>query len=628
MSTRSTLSTGAGSDPARKEPGVASKGCCNVEFQIDARGDVNIYNCSAPGKSPAPTCPPALPGGTCLPVAAGAKHKQGGGQKLAGLAGRAQAPSALATSTLHMARRFLLGKPAANPLEAAVFGVLSRLPEPLRDTMSCAVSAFDALPPRQRSRLFVDSLILDPDQAIDAEMLSKAWTREIADRVGALVLGDAQAVEEERPGRPRVYCPTGEDFFSQVRICRVNDLRTANYIPSLAAGDLLPSEVQQDCSPVLVDGQVQVVCQVRTADCPGHSKDGVCARVPEVAAGDGVVLEGVNYFSVDARVRLTLSPNGGLTREVDAHVWGDLDTEVTEVIDGETRLINDCRVHDRLTFRVPDDLPPGIYQIQVVVPNTTGLACLGNELVSNVEFINVTPPPSARFQIATETLHARAETSPAWLGSDEVGLRMIAMPLLADLSTGAPTVIGDISLGDVDSGETRNIARVLFAQQQPIAGVALSILGHEIDSEEAYEKMITSFTDVFIDLVKEQAQFIKAALAAAGGAALLGKLGPAGWVAVAIGAAVTLAIDLIVALWAPADLIIEDGIGLSTTELVALTSPNFPAPAASTYPTEGGLQVKTTPLDKIPQQYRERREYHSEDEDSRYEIIYRFNRLA
>ena len=34
------------------------------------------------------------------------------------------------------------------------------------------------------------------------------------------------------------------------------------------------------------------------------------------------------------------------------------------------------------------------------------------------------------------------------------------------------------------------------------------------------------------------------------------------------------------------------------------------------------------PLDKLPHQYREMREYASDDEDSRYEITYRFNRIA
>jgi len=38
--------------------------------------------------------------------------------------------------------------------------------------------------------------------------------------------------------------------------------------------------------------------------------------------------------------------------------------------------------------------------------------------------------------------------------------------------------------------------------------------------------------------------------------------------------------------------------------------------------------VKVTPLEKIPQQYREKREYISDDEESSYEIVYRYNRLA
>ena len=92
--------------------------------------------------------------------------------------------------------------------------------------------------------------------------------------------------------------------------------------------------------------------------------------------------------------------------------------------------------------------------------------------------------------------------------------------------------------------------------------------------------------------------------------------------------AVVLAIDVFVALWAPADLIIEDSIGPTTLDLVELTSVNFPLPLTSEHITSQGIRVKVTPLDKIPQQYRERREYISDDEDSRYEIVLRYNRLV
>ena len=98
----------------------------------------------------------------------------------------------------------------------------------------------------------------------------------------------------------------------------------------------------------------------------------------DVAQGDGVVLEGVNYFSVDAKVRFIDNQTGVTVRDVDAFVRGDVDMLVTEIRNEETVLINDCRVHDQLIFQVPIDLAPGIYQIQVFVPNITGISAFGD----------------------------------------------------------------------------------------------------------------------------------------------------------------------------------------------------------------------------------------------------------
>ncbi|MCL4851451.1 MAG: hypothetical protein KJZ78_08695, partial [Bryobacteraceae bacterium] len=92
-----------------------------------------------------------------------------------------------------------------------------------------------------------------------------------------------------------------------------------------------------------------------------------------------------------------------------------------------------------------------------------------------------------------------------------------------------------------------------------------------------------------------------------------------------------LAINVIAALWAPADPIIRDSFGFSTTDLDRLTSASFPAPPPSTFETEGDGEIsvnvnKTVPPEKVPLQYRETREYVSGTEDSRYEITYRYNR--
>jgi hypothetical protein len=192
----------------------------------------------------------------------------------------------------------------------------------------------------------------------------------------------------------------------------------------------------------------------------------------------------------------------------------------------------------------------------------------------------------------------------------------------------APNGGKPIRFDDVDSGETRAMDHLLFSHQQPIAGAALSIMGFEVDGEDAFENQITSFTDAFVEILKDQIAFLKDHLKEAG--AIVEKLaeeGLTGAIAGAIAIAVVLAIDVFVALWAPADLIIEDAIGPTTLDLVELTSVNFPLPLPSEHVTPQG-KVKVTPLEKIPHQYREKREYVNDDEESRYEITLRYNRLA
>jgi hypothetical protein len=174
----------------------------------------------------------------------------------------------------------------------------------------------------------------------------------------------------------------------------------------------------------------------------------------------------VNYFSVDAKVRFTDKQTGTAVRDLDAHAWGDIDTPVTEVINGQTVLINDCRVHDQLTFQVPNDLVPATYQIQVVVPNITGISVFGPELVSNAEFINVIVPATARFQMVIDTINCREETSPAWLGSDEVGLHTLAFPMDLNFQPIEPVQeekFTDIQDVDFDSGTHRDITRIVFS---------------------------------------------------------------------------------------------------------------------------------------------------------------------
>jgi len=499
------------------------------------------------------------------------------------------------------------------------------------------MDALDAIPVPQRNKL-VTPLNLSADTPLDEATLSSAFAKELMQRIGLQVFGDPNGANDERPGRMRVYVPSGEDFFSQVRICTINDLRTANFIPPINPSDYQPAEIQQDCAPQIVNGQAQVVCQVRTANCPGNSLGPVCARVLDIAQGDGVVLQGVNYFSVDAKVRFFDKATGTAVRDVDAHVWGDLDTPVTEVINGQDVLINDCRVHDKLTFQVPIDLAPAVYQINVVVPNITGNPVFGSEFISNSEFINVIPPATARFQVVTETIRARQETSFAFLGSDEVGLHTLAAAMDLNFVLVNPQdpvqeqKFEDIQDVDFDSGTSRDITRKVFGNDQPILAMVLAVFGDEIDSQRFYDKEVTSQTTFFIEIVAAEAVAIAGAAKALGALGVtLAALSTAEIVAIIIAAAVLLAIDIIIALWAPADPIIRDAIGLSVTDLANLTSANSPAPDPRTFSTEDGIVVnvnKGIPPVKLPLEYHETREYVSDDQDSRYEITYRYNRVA
>ena len=614
---------------------------CRVDIRIDSEGDVNIYNCCGPqhGDGPRPpsdVCPtgPIAPG-QCVPLSIGSKPKQSQRAKLDAILQNTRVPSSIAAAFFHHARRFQASKAPANPFEASAFQLFGSLSPELRSILSCAVASFDGIPRADRNRLFDPSLPTDPNTPLDGETLAAAFVKEIKQRVGADVFENELALEEERPGRNRFFKPEGEFFDVQLRVCKLNGLRTNEFAPALTTGQFLPAELQQTCETVVVDGVPQTTCQVQTGTCPGNFLNDAartCLAVPDVAAGEAVVLEGVNFISVDGKVRLTSQPDGAIVREVDAHIFGDLDTPLNEVVGGQTLLIRDCRVHDRLTFVVPADLPPLVYAVQVVMPNTTGIAQLGDPIVSNNQFIRVCAPPTARFRIFSETLTAKKETAPASFGSDEVRVRVRSYPIIANLDelrVGDEQAFDSPEFEDVDSGDVRQMQAVLFNQLGPMDGMVMTIMGHEIDSERAYREQINTFTDAFLDYLKIAVVAIVAGIKASDiSLKSLLKFALKHPILVGIAAAVVLVVILILAAWAPADPIIIDQIGYTACELDGLTNADLPMPPVVEYKTQDGIKVKVVPLEKIPTQYKERREYRSGPEESHYQIVLRYNRVA
>jgi hypothetical protein len=161
--------------------------------------------------------------------------------------------------------------------------------------------------------------------------------------------------------------------------------------------------------------------------------------------------------------------------------------------------------------------------------------------------------------------------------------------------------------------------------------VVVTIMGFEIDSEKAYREQIDSFTDAFLHYLKITLAAVAASITAgafAVGVKDLLKFALSHPVILAIAAAVVLVVILILAAWAPADLLIEDSLGFTLSDLDALTSADLPVPVIAEFVSQQGIRVKVVPLEKSPTQYRERREYRSDEEDSRYEIVLRYNRVA
>jgi hypothetical protein len=624
------FTTSAGGGPSRRDERAHDDPCCETTVHIHNQGGtVNIYNCPPVVTPPAaeerpPESPPTA---DCIPLALGSKPKRSLQANLLPLLANNQVPSVLAAAFFQTARRFLLGRNPANALETESFRVLRKLSPDLRRVLACLLRSFDAVPPEARDRIFAPEISDLGDQPVEPSRLAELVSNELLQRTSLEVFGGTDCLTEERPGLAR-FVRFGDDVGNPplVGICRVNGLRTNVYTPRLRLVDYTLDELQQQCTLEVVNGQAQLNCRIQTENCPGNEVEGTCLRVLEVAQGEAVVLEGYNFFNVDARVRLEAKPPGTIVREVDAHVCGDETTPLTENVNGVERVILDCRVQDRLTFRVPDDLPEGIYGITVVFSNNSGNPEFGEVLESAPQqFIQIVPSVTATFQIATERLDAIDETWPPWWGSDEVGIRIIVIPVAPDFTPGEITEDNTHSFrfGDVDSGEHRDMNRVIF-RQSGVAGVALSIIGHEIDNDELYEKQIEDFTDAYMEILGSQWNTIAAAVGGAGGI-VAGALGASYAWSLAIAAAITLAIDAVVAYFGRADLIIEDAAAFTALDLATRLSPNFPPPPVLEFTSAGGVEVTVEPVSKDVQ-YIERRKYDGDDE-SEYHIRLRYNRL-
>lgn len=580
-------------------------------------------NCTFPSRVKC-TCLPI--DGACVPCALGHKTKQDIKTKIDRLANNMQVPSVLDAIFFEGARRFSSGQAARTEIERNIYNILSGLSRNGRDVLSCTLNVIGSLPASVKNRLL--SPFIKANTSFTADNLVNFLADEVVKVTSLKFLGNPEAMQNPRPGRARVIPIVEGQFILDPLIFFINGIRTGSAIAF--TGSPTPEEVERTCT---VNQQNQQICTAQTPPCPGNSTlppNAVCLKVHQVLGGDLVVLQGLNFFTTDAKVIMASKAQPSLRRVISTIVYGDIDTPIR---DEEGHRILDTRVKDKLLFAVPEDLPDGIYTIQVEVENKNPdvLLPVPKTYISDPEYLRILPPPTTNFQILAETLKCVEETDGG--GSDEVALNFLTSIITRNPNTGAIELSSlntkEFRFEGVDTGESRpiNFAPV---QANNLVGVNITIKGYEVDNEEAYKEAITEFEDAYRLGLQSIWTSLASTLVSAVGTAIAVIVGAtvaaASAIIAAVSAIVVAAVALFYALWAPADPIIEDGIGLSLVQLADLTNNSSALPPQTTTFTPEGLKLVVDSLEKNVD-FRQLRGYFSDDEDSLYQIILRYSRF-
>jgi hypothetical protein len=540
-------------------------------------------------------------------------------------------PASLATYLLHVIERFDAGKQPGDDAEAQVFATIKRLRPQARQALSRSAKAVRTLPPAISTKLSSHQLtVRSLDQPILLHSLADPFARE-AINLGRALQGYLAGGPQFRPWGVRIAGDTPIVVEAPWPfICSVNGYRKADHRPPL--GVYRPEELEQTCTyrvppnaSHLRPGDIEANCTYRRSGCgAGHTVDGICLHVPVVRPGEEVVLQGFNFGAEGTRVKLVHSQKRDVVYDLPCSVLVDT---ATPGRDGNGAVIADCRVKDQIRFTVPTTSPdtfhefvPGVYRLDVEVPNTTGDHVLGSRpdrlttaTPRNTAVLDVLPPADLSYRVWVDASRNIVEEylEP---GSDEVRLFAVVATVGADgvidlHRTEMPHVLEDFSEGDI---VTNFVWDLLGQGTQGVAvpnHLVVGLAGWEVDDEDALDDEVQSFYEAFTavlervwDLVKDRIAEIAKALAS---------LGLVGLLVAGIAVAVVLIFGLIWAAWAPPDLVLFDSIGLNSSLLYRMTDPSAPAvrsPDHNFYP-QVPVSVHVDPPAKLGYRHTEWRRY-------------------
>jgi hypothetical protein len=436
-------------------------------------------------------------------------------------------------------------------------------------------------------------------------------------------------------------------------------LRGADHVPKLSLEDYSPTEIAWDAEIIEREKNDSTQPTLETHFKPrrsfsykvfgktfkqrweGEAVSDICLRVPEALPGGEVILTGFNFYDREIVVRIWDSSAPHRQWVLPALVLGDRSGLVRQA--NERIGSDDFSDRDVLMFRVPSTLEQGIYKFRVEVPNSVGYTWPTNGMQphtfeSNEKYLRVSPS-STRYRISVTSVYCEEETPGC--GSDEVLISSVSTTAGAPGSPSHQGYGNTVTFNDVDSGDHFQANIILF--EGVVANwISVGILGLEVDDADHAWNYQKSWEDLYTDVVwgfiedfwphlheecwpwsKEEggAPAKKAGpLVIMAGCYIIGAI--AGIIATIVLAIFTLPW----AIWAPADLLIEDNILLDLLGLNYLIDPWNPLQKPFKYSSGQGVKVSVQPLGRSKNTYMEKRTY--ECSDATYSLVFTYERLS
>ncbi len=599
--------------------------------------------------------------------------------------------------TMLVLRRFLDGTPPANSFEAAMQEYLADLSGTNVEALKAGLNVYDTIPGIKRDCIFETQFDTANDETLLEPGLILETILQQAVRIGRTRLFD-QSNGTPKTGKvrpwtrvfPRDPDSKGDNTFTAPYpwICGVNpgadnqqwyrntDVTIPGNVPLEAFNPWDDYQFSKRCSreqDFNRPGTVLVKCDYTTPPagngpfnfggfCNDHLRYNffskpqnrvVCLTIPIAYPGQDISLRGLNFFSQNCKVRL---------RKLDAPTFQDLvlncevmgDQKTPEQRDGKP--VATCEVKDIIRFRIPErvetafsavSVPPGRYSVQVIAPNDIQYAPIpGNttppEFLSNEVWLNLQPHPDTLFGLWTDEAFCHAETSGG--GGDEPWFQAFVSRFTPDGSQTVPsfTSIEIMNTEDVDDNEPIVFPRAQLFRDKLKLGevVALTVIGLEVDSEDAAKQQIKAFGEAYVEYWKQfytqlgastSAGVVGSALTTLIKTGVMSTTGYAGGVALIAIAA----LGIFYALWAPADPIAFDFMVFDANTLYNRTDPTQPLPTLGEDSWFGYQNVYTSwvPRSKTVSDpggtqsiYAEDHFYRSRVEKSHYQLVYKIGR--